>query len=147
MQISNFYDICATVFDESVLISYSSSKILYFVVNFWWSLLPLLSLLVEGTQLVLNIRHKHVLIHILFNSVCEGGIQWLFTLFAGGVQCNYLAVLAIDTILLWKSLLYFLGGLVAFSYCIIVSFSTLRRRHRVFRRSIFEILKFVIIVR
>ena len=89
---------------------------------------------VEGTQLVLDINHKHILIQIVFNSFCESCLQAFFNFSTGEVQCNYLAGLTVNTILLWKSLLFFLGGVPSFLLCVLNSRRTLNKRRRLFPR-------------
>ena len=87
---------------------------------------------VEGKQLVLGINHKRILYYINFNGFLEALFLVVTNLTHGGVTSDNFQNISFETILLWKSLLYFLGSIIIFGYCIIVSRSTLIRQGRIF---------------
>ena len=74
----------------------------------------------------------------MFNGIAEAFLQFCANLASGQINCQYLQQLDFDTILLWKSFVFFVGGVGAFAYCLITSWKTLHEHKQIFNNVTFD---------
>ena len=103
---------------------------------------------VEGKQLILGINHKRILLYIICNGLFESVVIIITILTTpGGSFCISPQELSIEMVLVWKSFLYFLGGILAFSVCLVKSRGTLIRQRLVFNSETYRPVEGVIDIR